>query len=215
MSRRHEALLDIITSANVACGFHAGDPSTMLRVCASAVAAGVTIGAQVGYRDLVGFGRRRMDISPGDLTADVLYQLGALHACACASGGVLAYVEPHGALYNTAAEDPVQAGAIVEAIVAYDRTLPLLGLPGSAMADAAAAAGVRFVAEAFADRAYLPNGRLAPRSDAGAVLTDPAAIAGRALGFVSDGSVDALDGSTLTIAAESVCVHGDTPEQST
>ena len=160
-----EALLDMVTSANVACGFHAGDPLTMRRVCAAAADRGVAIGAQVGYRDLVGFGRRRIDIDPDELAADVLYQLGALDACARAAGTSVRYVKPHGALYNTAADDPAQAGAIAAAVAAYDRTLPLLGLPGSALADAAHAAGLPFVAEAFADRAYQPDGRLVPRGD--------------------------------------------------
>jgi UPF0271 protein len=206
-----EGLLDVITSANVACGFHAGDPSTMRRVCAAAAARGVVIGAQVGYRDLAGFGRRRMDIDPEDLAADVLYQLGALDACARAAGTGVRYVKPHGALYNTAADDPAQAAAIAAAIAAFDRSLPLLALPGSAMADAAHAAGLPFVPEAFADRAYLPNGRLVPRGVAGAVIEDPYDVVARAAAFALHQCVTTTDGSVLPVEARSLCVHGDTP----
>jgi UPF0271 protein len=196
-----EALLDVVTSANVACGFHAGDPITMRRVCLAAAARGVAIGAQVGYRDLAGFGRRRIDMAPDELAADVLYQLGALDAFARAAGVRVRYVKPHGALYNTAADDAGQANAIVAAVLAYDATLPLLGLPGSALARAAADSGVPFAAEAFADRAYTPDGRLVPRSEPGAVLTDPQTIAARAVAFVRDGPA----------VPASICVHGDTP----
>src|SRR3954465_11718840 len=158
-----EALLQVVTSANVACGFHAGDPVTMRRVCETAVARGVVIGAQVGYRDLHGFGRRRIEIAPDDLAADVLYQLGALDACARAAGSAVRYVKPHGALYNAAVHDREKADAVAAAVSAFDRSLPLLALPSSAMEDAAHAAGLSFVSEAFADRAHLPNGRLLPR----------------------------------------------------
>jgi 5-oxoprolinase (ATP-hydrolysing) subunit A len=206
-----EGLLDVITSANVACGFHAGDPSTMRRVCAAAVDRGVVIGAQVGYRDLAGFGRRRIDIDPEDLAADVLYQLGALDACARAAGSGVRYVKPHGALYNTAADDPVQAAAVASAVAAFDRSLPLLALPGSAMAEAAHAAGVPFVPEAFADRAYLPNGRLVPRSEAGSVIDDPYDVVARAAAFALHQCVTTSDGSVLPVEARSLCVHGDTP----
>ena len=206
-----EALLDVITSANVACGFHAGDPRTMRRVCASAAARGVVIGAQVGYRDLAGFGRRRMDVAPDDLAADVLYQLGALDACARAAGARVRYVKPHGALYNTAADDATQAGAVAEAVAAFDRSLSLLALPGSALADAAAALGLPFVAEGFADRGYLPSGRLAPRGTDGAVLHDVDAVAARAVRFAADATVDAVDGTPVAVRVASVCVHGDTP----
>jgi UPF0271 protein len=206
-----DALLDVITSANVACGFHAGDPVTMRRVCAAAADRGVAIGAQVGYRDLAGFGRRRMDISPDELSADVLYQLGALDGCARAAGTHVRYVKPHGALYNTAADEPGQANAIASAIVAYDRTLPLLGLPGSALADAAHAAGLSFVPEAFADRAYLSSGRLVPRSEPGAVVEDPYEVVARAAAFALHHRVTTADGDILAVEARSLCVHGDTP----
>jgi len=206
-----DGLLDVVTSANVACGFHAGDPSTMRRVCVRAVERGVVIGAQVGYRDLAGFGRRRIDVSSEDLEADVLYQLGALQACARAAGGRVSYVKPHGALYNTAADDPLQAAAVAAAIAAFDPSLPLLALAGSAMETAAAAHGLPFVGEAFADRAYTADGRLVPRSEPGAVIHDEDEVVGRAVGFALEHRVRAVDGTVIDVDAQSVCVHGDTP----
>lgn len=205
-----EALLDVITSANIACGFHAGDPATMRRVCAAAVDRGVVIGAQVGYRDLAGFGRRRIDMDPDDLAADVLYQLGALDGCARSAGSGVRYVKPHGALYNTAVDDRAQAEAIAAAVVAFDRSLPLLALPESELADAAHAAGLPVIAEAFADRAYLPNGRLVPRSEPGAVIDDPYEVVARAATFALHQRVTAIDGTVLPIEPRSLCVHGDT-----
>jgi UPF0271 protein len=206
-----EALLDVVTSANVACGFHAGDPVTMQRVCAGAVERGVAIGAQVGYRDLAGFGRRRMDISPTDLFADVTYQLGALSAFALIAGERVRYVKPHGALHNTAADDAGQAGAIAAAVAAFDPALAVLGLPGSALADAAARHGIAFVAEAFADRGYLATGRLVARGESGAVITEEAAVVEQAVSIARDHEVRTVDGSVITIAAASLCLHGDTP----
>jgi 5-oxoprolinase (ATP-hydrolysing) subunit A len=206
-----DALLDVVTSANVACGFHAGDAATMARVCAAAATRGVAVGAQVGYRDLAGFGRRRIDIDADELTADVLYQLGALDAFARAAGTQVRYVKPHGALYNVSADDAVQAEAIANAAARFGRGVALLGLPGSQHADAAQRHGLRFVAEAYADRAYTPDGRLVPRSQDGAVLHDPDAIAARVVRVVHDGVVDAVDGSPVSVGAESICVHGDTP----
>lgn len=206
-----DALLSVVTSANVACGFHAGDPMTMRRVCAGAAEHGVAIGAQVGYRDLAGFGRRRIDIDPDELAADVLYQIGALEACARAAGTRVRYVKPHGALYNTAADDADQARAVAAAIVAFDPALPLLALPGSAMHDAARSAGLPFVPEAFADRAYRPDGRLVSRREPGAVIEDPADVVARAAAFTLDHRVAAIDGTVLVVEARSLCVHGDTP----
>jgi UPF0271 protein len=206
-----EGLLDVVTSANVACGFHAGDPATMRRVCAAAADRGVVIGAQVGYHDLAGFGRRRIDMDPADLEADVLYQIGALDGCARAAGVSVRYVKPHGALYNTAADDREQANAVAAAVAAYDRGLPLLGLPGSALAEAAHEAGVAFVPEAFADRAYQPTGRLVPRSEAGAVIDDPYEVVARAAAFAGQHRVTAVDGTAVPVEARSLCVHGDTP----
>ncbi len=205
-----DALLDVITSANVACGFHAGDPATMRQVCVSAAARGVAVGAQVGYRDLVGFGRRRIDVDASELAADVLYQIGALDACARAAGIRVSYVKPHGALYNTAVDDPVQAGAVAEAIAAYDAALPLLGLPGSSLADAAADAGLPFVAEGFADRAYLADGRLMPRNRPGSVLEDADEVSARAVEMAVHRRVSAADGTVLALEAQSLCLHGDT-----
>ncbi len=206
-----DALLAVISSANVACGFHAGDPLTMRRVCVAAAERGVAIGAQVGYRDLAGFGRRRIDYDPEDLAADVLYQLGALAAAARAAGAAVRYVKPHGALYNTAADDRPQAEAVAEAVAAFDRTLPLLGLPGSQLEAAAEAAGLPFVVEAFADRAYTPEGRLVPRREAGAVLDDERAVVERAVGMALDGKVATRDGTAIALTARSLCLHGDTP----
>ncbi len=206
-----EALLPVITSANVACGFHAGDPVIMRRVCAEAVRRGVAIGAQVGYRDLVGFGRRRIDIAPDDLSAEVLYQLGALDAFARAAGDRVRYLKPHGALYHAAATDAGQAGAVVRALLDWDRPLPVLTLPGSALAAAAADAGLPVVAEAFCDRGYRADGSLAPRGQPGAVLHEPGEIADRALAMVTEGEIRAVDGSPVTVRPHSLCVHGDTP----
>jgi UPF0271 protein len=184
-----DALLDIITSANVACGFHAGDPLTMRRVCARAAERGVAIGAQVGYADIRGFGRRYINVEHDELAADVLYQIGALAAAATAAGATLRYVKPHGALYNTAADDPVQADAVAEAIAAYDPSLPFLGLPDSKMAEAAAQHGLTYIPEGFADRAYVQPGRLMSRSLPGSVRTDTAAVTEQAV-LLAGGHVD-------------------------
>lgn len=199
-----DALLEIVTSANVACGFHAGDPSTMRRVCARAVDLGVRIGAQVSYNDLAGFGRRRVDVDASTLTDELRYQIGALSAF-----GPIAYVKPHGALYNTAAVDPDHASAVVAA--ARSRDLPVLCQPGSILARLAAEAGLRVVGEVFADRGYLPDGRLVPRGTAGAVLTDLEIVVERAVRMARTGEVVAVDGTVLTGSFESLCVHGDTP----
>ena len=207
-----DALLDIVTSANLACGFHAGNPVGLARACRAAAARGVRIGAQVGYFDLAGFGRRRIEVAPEELRADVIYQIGALQALARAAGTTLGYVKPHGALYNTIVTDSDQARAVAEAVHASDPTLPVLGLAGSVFFTEARRLGLRTVAEAFADRAYQPDGQLVSRSDAGAVLTDPAHIAERVLSMVTTGSVTAVDGSVVAIEVESVCVHGDSPD---
>ena len=206
-----DAMLDIVTSANLACGFHAGNPVSLARTCRSATARGVRIGAQVGYFDLAGFGRRRIDVEPAELTADVIYQIGALQALARAAGTTLGYVKPHGALYNTIVTDNDQARAVAEAVYAADPALPVLGLASSVFFSEARRLGLRTVAEGFADRAYRPDGQLVPRSNAGAVLHDPAQIAERVLSMVKTGSVIAVDGSVVAIEVESVCVHGDSP----
>jgi 5-oxoprolinase (ATP-hydrolysing) subunit A len=206
-----EALLAIVTSANIACGFHAGDPLTLRRACAGAIANGVRIGAQVSYRDLAGFGRREMTVPPAELTAEVLYQIAALDGIARAEGGRVSYVKPHGALYNRAVWDAVQAGAVIAAIRAYDAELPLLTLPGSVAAIEASAAGLRVVAEAFADRAYHDDGTLVSRTQPGAVLTDPEVVARRVVGLVTGGSLPTAAGGQIRVLARSVCLHGDTP----
>jgi UPF0271 protein len=207
-----DALLDVVTSANVACGFHAGDPSIMRRVCSRAAERGVVIGAQVGYNDLAGFGRRRIDVDPEDLIADVIYQIGALDGFARAAGSRVSYVKPHGALYNTAVTDAGQAAAVVEAVRLYDPSLPLLGLPGSQLLLQARATGLSVVQEAFADRAYTPAGHLVSRRLPGAVLHDPQQIADRCVQMAVNGFVIAEDGSRLDLTPDSLCVHGDTPD---
>ncbi len=206
-----DAMLELVTSANIACGFHAGDPTTLLATCESAATRGVRIGAQVGYRDLAGFGRRFIDMSPKDLTADVIYQIGALDGLARVSGSRVTYVKPHGALYNAIVHHRRQARAVVAAVVAYDSSLPVLGLPGSVFLEEAREAGLEIVAEAFADRAYTAEGTLVPRTESGAVLHDPTLVAERVRRMVFDGEWDAVDGSTVKVAAASVCVHGDSP----
>lgn len=206
-----EEMLRLVTSANIACGFHAGDPAGLARTCRAAVDRSVRIGAQVGYRDLAGFGRRYIDISAEDLTADVIYQIGALQALARAAGSTVSYVKPHGALYNTVVRNEEQARAVAEAVRAVDPALPVLGLAGSAMFEAAAGSGLRCVAEAFADRAYQPDGQLVSRREPGAVIHDPDAAAERVTAMVARGEVTAIDGSVIPVTVESVCVHGDSP----
>lgn len=205
------ALLEVVTSANVACGFHAGDPATIDRTVRTATEHGVAVGAQVSYPDLVGFGRREIDVAPDDLTADVLYQIGALEAFARAAGSRVRYVKPHGALYNRIARDPVQAAAVVEAVRRYDPTLPLLALPGSAAMQAAQEAGIPAVGEGFADRAYTGEGRLVSRREPGAVLHDPERVAARAVVMAKEGRVETVDGGEVAVQVRSLCVHGDTP----
>jgi UPF0271 protein len=206
-----DALLEIVTSANVACGFHAGDPSTMGRVCTRAAHAGVSVGAQVSYRDLAGFGRRFMDVDPAELTDDVLYQLGALDGIARVSGTRVSYLKPHGALYNAVVEHDAQARAVVEAVAAYDARLPVVGLPGSVLLRAAEAIGLRTIREGFADRGYTAAGTLVPRREPGALVQDPADVAERAVRMAVDGQVVAVDGTPVPVAVDSICVHGDTP----
>ncbi|SHF36524.1 LamB/YcsF family protein [Streptoalloteichus hindustanus] len=205
------ALLDVVTSANVACGFHAGDPLTMRRTCQLAAERGVSVGAHVGYRDLAGFGRRFVDVAPEELAADVLYQLGALDACARAAGTRVRYVKPHGALYNTVVHHEEQAAAVVAAVRDFDPALPVLGLPGAVWLRMAAEAGLPVRHEAFADRAYTGDGTLVSRREPGAVLHDPELIAERGLLLATRGEVVAADGAVVRLRADSICVHGDTP----
>ncbi len=202
-----DALLDVISSANVACGFHAGDPSIMRRVCVRASERGVVIGAQVSYRDLAGFGRRFIDVEPGQLADEVLYQIGALDACARAAGVRVAYVKPHGALYNATVHNQAQAAAVVAGVRAF-ADLPILGLPGSLLL---AEAGEQGVQEAFADRGYTPEGTLVPRREPGALLPNTQAVVERAVRLATRGEIVAVDGTVLRTSARSLCLHGDTP----
>ena len=205
------AIMPSVSSANVACGFHAGDPSGIAATCRAAVAAGVSIGAHVGYRDLAGFGRRFLNCSPTELADDVLYQIGALEALAGAAGATVRYVKPHGALYNTIVHHEEHAQAVIDGIAAFGADLPVLLLPGSVALKKAEAAGLRGVAEAFADRGYTPDGTLVSRREPGAVLHDEAEVAARMVRLATEGVITAVDGSDVRVEAESICVHGDTP----
>ena len=206
-----EAMLGLVTSANIACGFHAGDPAGLLRVCRHAADRGVRIGAQVGYRDLAGFGRRFIDVAAEDLLADVVYQIGALQGLAAAVDATVGYVKPHGALYNAIATNRAQARAVASAVHAVNPALPVLGLAGSVFFDEASRLGLRTVAEAFADRAYRPDGTLVSRRDPGAMLHNPEEVAARVMRMVRTGRVLAVDGTDIEVSVESVCVHGDSP----
>lgn len=205
------AMLALISSANVACGFHAGDPAGILQTLRQAKTNGVVVGAHVAYPDLTGFGRRNMDVASADLQADVIYQIGALQGLAQAAGTTVRYVKPHGALYNTIAHDERQARDVITAIRAVDPKLVLVALAGSPLITWARDAGLTVVAEAFADRAYTPTGALVSRREKGAVLHDAQEIAARMLRLVQEGVVTAIDGSTVRIEADSICVHGDSP----
>jgi UPF0271 protein len=204
------ALLDIVSSANVACGFHAGDPVIMRRVCDAAAERGVTIGAHVGYRDLAGFGRRNLDIAPDELCAEVLYQLGALDGMARAAGSAVRYLKPHGALYNATVADRLKAAAVVAAVTAFDPSLAVVGLPGSALLKHAASAGLTTIREGFADRAYTARATLVPRTTAGAVVHDPAEVARRSVQMATGGGVESEDGCWLAMPIDSLCLHSDT-----
>ena len=199
-----------VSSINVACGFHAGDPSTIRATCEAAAAADVAVGAHPGYRDLAGFGRRFIDMDPDELTNDVIYQIGALAGMAKAAGTIVRYVKPHGALYNTIVHHEAQAQAVVAAVIAVDPMLPLLVLPNSAVQRAAETAGLRTVAEAFADRAYNPDGTLVSRREKGSVLHDVDAVIELVLRMVTKHQVRAIDGTLIDVHADSICVHGDT-----
>jgi 5-oxoprolinase (ATP-hydrolysing) subunit A len=205
-----EGLLDVVTSANVACGFHGGDPVTMLRTCRAAAARGVTIGAHPSYPDLVGFGRRHLDVSMEELTALTLYQVGALQACCSAAGTRLAYVKPHGALYHDVSRSPALARAFVLG-VAELAPLAVLGPAGSELLTAAADLGLPTASEVFADRAYRRDGTLVPRGEPGAVVEDPDVVAERVVAMATRGSVRTVDGSEVAVVADSICLHSDTP----
>ncbi|WP_409308700.1 LamB/YcsF family protein [Pectobacterium sp. B1J-3] len=205
------AILELVSSANIACGFHAGSPAGLRETLRAAHQRGVSVGAHVGYPDLVGFGRRAMDIASDELTADVIYQLGALQGLAQSVGTTVRYVKPHGALYNTIAYDERQALAVIDAMLAYDPQLPLVGLAGSPILQLAQQKGLKTVAEAFADRAYHSDGRLVSRREKGAVLHDPEQVAQRMLQMVTDGGVTSIEGDFTPVQADSICVHGDSP----
>lgn len=205
------ALLGLVTSASIACGFHAGDPVVMRETVTAAAHNGVAIGAHPGYPDLVGFGRRELGASPAEIEAMVVYQIGALRGVCAVAGARLRYVKAHGALYNRAARDTVAADAIARAVRSVDSSLMLLGLAGSAMIGAAERAGIRSVSEAFVDRAYRSDGTLVPRTEDGAVLTDVDEIADRALRMVQTGTVHSIDGVDIALRVDSLCTHGDGP----
>ncbi|PIJ75436.1 hypothetical protein BL250_09275 [Erwinia sp. OLTSP20] len=206
-----QAMLALVSSVNVACGFHAGDPAGILQTLRAAQKHGVAIGAHVSYPDLVGFGRRQMEIASADLTADVIYQIGALQGLATAAGTRVSYVKPHGALYNTIAHHRQQAQAVITAIKALDERLALMVLANSPLEELARQAGIQVISEAFADRAYSPEGTLVPRSEPEAVLHDPARVAARMVQLATRGTLTACDGSVLTLKAQSICIHGDSP----
>lgn len=206
-----EAILSLVSSANVACGFHAGDPLGILKTVKAAAEKGVSIGAHVSYPDRVGFGRRDMDVTSAELTADVIYQIGAINGVAAAAGVTVGYVKPHGALYNRIAHDPKQGQAVIDGIKAIDPNLVLMGLAGAPILALAQKSGLKTVAEAFADRAYTSGGELVSRREAGSVLHDPDLIARRMLQLAREGTLAAIDGSTIKVDAQSICVHGDSP----
>lgn len=205
-----DQILPIVTSANIACGFHAGDPLGILKTVQHASTLGVSIGAHVAYPDLVGFGRRNMDLSRDELIADVLYQISALDGLSKVAGSAVKYVKPHGALYNTIATDPVQAQAVIDAIQMYNPELVLVALAGSKLLDQAKQSGLKVVAEAFADRAYNSDGSLVSRRLAGAVLHDAEYVAKRVVSMLQKGGVESIDGIFTPIQADTICLHGDT-----
>ncbi|OTA15517.1 hypothetical protein Xvie_02807 [Xenorhabdus vietnamensis] len=206
-----EEILGIVSSANVACGFHAGDPVGILQTLKSAQKNNVAIGAHVSYPDLAGFGRRKMDIASHELTADVIYQIGALQGLAVAAGVRVSYVKPHGALYNTIANDEYQGLAVIEGIRVIDPNLVLVGLAGSKILKLAQERGLKTIAEAFADRAYTSQGELVSRRETGSVLHDADLVAQRMLQLVTEGGIESIDGKFTPIQADSICVHGDSP----
>jgi UPF0271 protein len=211
-SGNDEALLPLVTSASVAAGFHAGDPSVLRRTIRLAASHGVAIGAHPGFPDLVGFGRRNIQVSPADAEDFVLYQIAAVAGVAAAAGVSLQHVKPHGALYNMAVKDSALAEAIVRAIAAFDAQLIVLGLPGSELLHAAQRRGLRTAADAFADRAYDADGSLRARTKPDAVIHDPALVVARAVRMVTEGVVEAVDGTVVSLRVDTLCLHGDTPD---
>ena len=205
------ALMSSITSANVACGFHAGDPGVMRATVALASEHGVAVGAHPGFPDLAGFGRRELQVSPRDVEDFVVYQVGALAGIAAAQGVRLQHVKPHGALFNMAVRDAALADAIARAVAMIDKSMILFGLPGSELIAAGTRAGLRTACEVFADRAYRPDGTLVPRTEEGAVIHDAAAVEQRVIAMVRDQAVQAIDGTRVPLTVDTICVHGDTP----
>ncbi|AOF92403.1 5-oxoprolinase subunit PxpA [Sinorhizobium sp. RAC02] len=205
------AMLDVVTSANIACGGHAGDPETMFMTVQRAIERGVVIGAHPGYADREGFGRRIIPMKPVEIGRMVAAQVGSLQGIAAMSGAAVRYVKPHGALGNLAADDRAVADAIVVAVAALPGKLAVLAISGTELELAARAQGVEVFSEIFADRAYLPNGRLVPRSQAGAVLHDAEEAAVRLVRFLETGRMPVIEGPPIQLAAQSICVHGDTP----
>lgn len=205
------AMLGVVSSANIACGFHAGDPAGILKTVEKAVEKNVVIGAHVSYPDRVGFGRRDMDLTSEELIGDIIYQIGALQGIAKAAGARVCYVKPHGALYNHIANHERQGLAVIKAMKMVDPSLVLMGLAGTKIIDLARQEGLGTVAEVFADRGYTPEGLLVSRHAPGAVLHDPQEVAERMVAFVRTGEVVAQDGTRIKIAAQSICLHGDSP----
>ena len=206
-----EPMFAFVTSANVACGFHAGDPSVIAATIQAAAARGVAVGAHPSYLDHTGFGRNSVEVAAADLRHAIIYQIGALGALACAQGVPLVHVKPHGALYNDAAKNAALAATVADAVAACDRALILVGLAGSRSLEAGRAAGLRVASEAFCDRAYEPDGSLRDRTKPGALIDDPARAASQALDIALRGRLQATDGSTIAVSAQTLCVHGDTP----
>ena len=205
------ALMSSITSASVACGFHAGDPGVMRATVALALEHGVAVGAHPGFPDLAGFGRRELQVSPRDVEDFVVYQIGALAGIAAAQGVRLQHVKPHGALFNMAVRDAALADAIARAVAMIDKSMILFGLPGSELVAAGLRAGLRTACEVFADRAYRPDGTLVPRQEEGAVIHDAGEVEARVIGMVRDQAVQAVDGTRVPLTVDTICVHGDTP----
>jgi UPF0271 protein len=207
-----DALLSLVTSANIACGFHAGDPRTMARTMAAAIQHGVALGAHPGLPDLVGFGRRALEVSPPEVLDMTCYQIGALHAFAARQGQRLHHVKPHGALYTMAENDPAIAAAIAQATYDFDPRLILVGLSGGRLTAAGRTLGLQVAEEVFADRSYQTDGTLTPRTQLGAVLHDPREVAARITRLAQEGTLIAVDGSALTLHADTLCLHGDSPD---
>jgi UPF0271 protein len=207
-----DALLDLVTSANIACGFHAGDPSIMERTVKAALSRGVSAGAHPALPDLQGFGRRSMTINPDEAYSLVLYQIGALDAFARAAGGKLRHVKPHGALYNMAAKDAALAAAVAKAVRNFDPNLILMGLSGGALLRAGRALGLTCASEVFADRGYEPDGSLTPRGTTGAMIEDEGVAVSRVLRMIREGKVQSRIGGDVEVQADTVCIHGDQPQ---